>query len=91
LHLIQVSNIRQALVELKKQGFHCIGLDQDGKNHSASKSEKIAIVVGSEANGLQDIVRRECDEILTLKTSKDFNVLNASVAAAIAMYINSGQ
>jgi len=86
LKIIQVSNIRQVLVELKKRDYRCIGLDQDGRNHTTSKSDRVAIVVGSEGYGLQSIVRKECDEILTLKTAKDFNVLNASVAAAIAMY-----
>jgi len=86
LKIFQISNIRNAVLELKNNDFWCIGLDHRAKPVQNISHGKIAIVIGSEGAGLQPIVGRECDQLVSLKTNPEFPVLNAGVAAAIAMY-----
>ena len=87
--IFQIVNIRDSIKKLKEMDFYCIGMDQGGKDLSElhTKSEKIALVIGSEGGGIQNIVKKECDAIHCLKTNHDFGVLNASVAAGISMYL----
>ena len=44
------------------------------------------MVVGSEGNGIGNLVRKNCDEIISLPMKGHVNSLNASVAAAILIY-----
>jgi 23S rRNA (guanosine2251-2'-O)-methyltransferase len=88
IKIIQVPNIRYAISELKRQDFTCIALDHAGKNLDI-KFEKIALVVGSEEEGISNIVKAECDHLIKLNTNLDFPILNVAVAAAIAMYVAS--
>jgi 23S rRNA (guanosine2251-2'-O)-methyltransferase len=86
LQLIQVPNIRHAIIELKKQDFTCIALDHEGDPIAQIKMDKIALVVGSEDEGLSMIVKKECDRVFRLNTTPDFPVLNVGIAAGIGMY-----
>jgi len=85
LRIIQVSNIRYAIMELKRMDYTCIALDHTGKEFKGGYS-KVALVLGSEGEGLSPIVKRECDEVVALKTAPDFPILNVAVAGAIGMY-----
>jgi 23S rRNA (guanosine2251-2'-O)-methyltransferase len=85
LQLIQIVNIRMAIIELKKQDFFCIALDHNG-THTVEPRDRIALVMGSEDEGIGYLVRKECNQIFRLSTNPDFPVLNVSVAAGIAMH-----
>jgi len=43
-------------------------------------------VVGSEGEGLSRLVRENCDVLVNIPISSQIESLNASVAAAIALY-----
>ncbi len=89
LHVQKVTNLSMALKELKKHGYWITSLSGDFEN-SYIAQEKNVLVVGSEGFGIRPLVQQQCDMNLKIETSKEFNVLNASVAAAIGMYtINS--
>ena len=88
LTIFQVANIRQCIADLKRTGFWCVGLDHEGIHSVNSINEdRLAIIIGSEGDGIQGLVKKECDQLVRLSTAPDFPVLNASVAAAVAMYI----
>ena len=91
LKLIQVPNIRYAITELKTQDFMCIALHHEGNPLTKVKADKIALVVGSEDEGLGMIVKKECDKVFRLDTQPDFPVLNVGIAAGIGMYTISNQ
>ena len=59
----------------------------DGENvftHQAP--EKFALVIGNEANGVSDVVRKKATRVITIPMQNTQESLNASVAAGIAMY-----
>lgn len=84
--VVQVSNIARELIALKKNGFWIVGLDCEGNNclnHELLKSEKLALVLGGEGEGIRSLVKRECDILVKIPTLGSLNVSNA---AAIAFY-----
>jgi 23S rRNA (guanosine2251-2'-O)-methyltransferase len=46
----------------------------------------LVLVVGSEGKGLSRLVAETCDQIVSIPIASDTESLNASVAAAIALY-----
>lgn len=85
--IVMVSNIRNALNNLKDLGFWVIGTDAKGKNYTKIDYKgKTALVIGSEGFGLKQIVRNTCDEIASIPLFGKVNSLNASVAAGITIY-----
>jgi 23S rRNA (guanosine2251-2'-O)-methyltransferase len=88
IKFFEVANLVNAINILKKMDFWVIGLDHKAKQiENDFPMSKIAIVVGSEGDGIRSLVLKSCDELVCLNTNPDFPVLNASVACAICMYI----
>lgn len=83
-----VTNLKSTIEKLKKNGFWIIGTDMidsvDYKN--VDYSGKIALVIGSEGDGMSRIVRESCDFIASIPMYGKVNSLNASVAAGIMIY-----
>jgi 23S rRNA (guanosine2251-2'-O)-methyltransferase len=48
--------------------------------------DPVVLVVGSEGKGLSRLVREACDVVTAIPIGADTESLNASVAAAIALY-----
>jgi len=87
VNIIQVSNLVNAINYLKDKGFFIYGAEADGVNYKkVDYADKRCLVVGSEGNGISNIVRKNCDEIVSLPMKGHINSLNASVAAAILIY-----
>lgn len=85
----RVTNIAMTLRDLKeKHGFWVFGTDAEGKTDydKADYKGPIAIVIGSEGEGMRDVVRRECDFLLSIPMAGNVNSLNAAVAAGIVIY-----
>jgi 23S rRNA (guanosine2251-2'-O)-methyltransferase len=82
-------NIAQAIRVLKKEGFWIAGLENDpaavplGEFHSDGP---LALVVGSEGDGLGRLVRDSCDYLIKIPIVGRIDSLNASVAGSIAMF-----
>lgn len=85
--IYQVSNLKNALEYLKKNGYFVYGAEADGKLYdSVDYSERMALVIGSEGNGLSRIVRDACDEIISIPMCGHVNSLNASVSFGVLIY-----
>ncbi len=86
--LIRVTNLARTLALLKEGGFWCAGLDGTATETlaQAKLSGKIALVMGSEGDGLRRLTREHCDYLLRLPISNTVESLNVSNAAAIALY-----
>ena len=84
----QVTNLRQALDELKEQGYWVVGTDA----HEAIDYRDFAcdmplvLVIGSEGKGISRIVLDACDYKVALPMVGHVNSLNASVATAVLLY-----
>lgn len=87
VNIIMVTNINQAISELKDKGFWFVGMDMDGEDYKEiDYTGKIGLIVGSEGNGLGNLVRKNCDFIASIPMKGKVNSLNASVAAAVIIF-----
>ena len=83
----RVVNIRAAIEELKAAGLWIAGADMEGKPmHQQNLSGPLALVIGSEGDGLSKLVRETCDFLVSIPMRGHIDSLNAGVAAAIPMF-----
>lgn len=84
--IVMVSNIVNSIKTLKDNGYYIYGTDMDGKDYYDEKyPEKCALIIGSEGDGISALVKKNCDEVLSIPMTGKINSLNASVAAAIVI------
>lgn len=83
-----VTNIAQSLETLKKSGYWVYGLDGAAKQsvYGVNFSGDVALVIGSEGEGIRPLVRKQCDVIMAISQYGGVGSLNASVAGGIAMF-----
>ena len=83
----RVSNIAQTIEQLKKHNIWIVGADAGGQLiYNAQLTGPIALVIGSEGEGLSRLVREKCDFLVSIPMVGKISSLNASVASAVAMY-----
>ena len=82
-----VNNLVNTIEEFKKNGYFVYAADMDGTNYrDVSFADKVLLVIGSEGNGVGRLVKKSCDQILSIPQYGSVNSLNASVAAGILIY-----
>ncbi len=84
----RVVNLNRALETLKERGFWIYGTVATAGEplHQLSLEGAIALVIGSEGKGLSLLAQRHCDRLAAIPLAGKTPSLNASVAAAIALY-----
>lgn len=86
--LYVVTNFSNLMEKLKKINYWCIGLDGYA-THKISEIrdyKNVALIIGSEGNGIRDLVKKNCDVLARIEIDKEVESLNASVAASLALY-----
>lgn len=80
-----VTNLVQAIKTLKNNGYWIVGSDGSAKQDYREIDYKcpIALVVGSEGEGISRLVLENCDFISKITMVGHVNSLNASVATAV--------
>lgn len=87
IDVIQVTNLKNTIDELKKNGFWIVGTDMAGSDYrSIDYTGKIALVIGNEGKGISKLVKDNCDFLATIPLAPNVESLNASVAAGIMIY-----
>jgi len=89
LPVAEVANLARALVRLKEAGFWVAGLEaRAGARIGEARRPpgRLALVLGSEGEGLTRLVGEACDELLAIPMRGRVASLNVSVAAGIALY-----
>jgi len=84
-----VANIGRALARLQEVGFSVVGLDEAAPRtifDGACPDGRVAVVIGSEGEGLSRLVRERCDVLVSLPVAGRVGSLNASAALAAALY-----
>ena len=86
--IARVVNLNQAIAKLKEAGFWIYGTTADTDNllHQTNFSGSVGLVVGSEGSGLSQLTEKNCDQLVAIPLVGTTPSLNASVAAAIALY-----
>lgn len=86
--IARVTNLNQAITKLKESGFWIYGTTADTDNllHQTNFSGSIGLVIGSEGKGLSQLIEKNCDQLVAIPLGGKTPSLNASVAAAIALY-----
>ena len=85
---VRVVNLARALDEIAEAGFWRIGLagEADRMLGDALGTQKAALVLGAEGEGMRHNTAAHCDELARLPISNRVESLNVSNAAAIALY-----
>ncbi|GIW21947.1 MAG: 23S rRNA (guanosine(2251)-2'-O)-methyltransferase RlmB [Candidatus Sericytochromatia bacterium] len=88
IDICRVTNISQTINLLKKNNIWVVGLDINSKfiYTEANLKGNIALVIGSEGEGISKIVKESCDFTIKIPMKNNVNSLNASVASAIIVY-----
>jgi 23S rRNA (guanosine2251-2'-O)-methyltransferase len=91
LHLphARVANIPRALGRLQDAGFTVVGLDGDAPISIFDEpcpDGRVALIVGSEGEGMSRLVRERCDVLVALPMRGRVGSLNASASLAAALY-----
>ncbi len=82
-----VTNLTREIKTLKDNGFWIYGADMAGEeSYSMSFPARTAIVMGSEGNGISQLVRKNCDHIISIPMRGHIDSLNVSVATGILLY-----
>lgn len=86
--IARVANLPAAIKELKSRGLWVYGTAADGQNDlwHTDFSGAVALVIGSEGDGMGRLVKENCDFVVSLPMKGRVSSLNASNAAAITMY-----
>ena len=87
MKIARVTNINNAIKQLQDAGVWVYALDMDGQEITeANLTGAVALVVGSEGDGISTYTKKCCDGVVSLKLKGRVNSLNASVACGIAVY-----
>lgn len=91
---LRVTNLSEAMVELKEIGYLLLGLDGAAtmtlaEGLALSDRRPVGLVMGAEGPGLREKTRDTCDHLVKIPFAGQFGSLNVSNAAAVALYAAS--
>ena len=89
MQLYEVNNLREIIVQLKKDDFWIIGIENNIAAESWAEidySGKTVIIVGSEGNGIRKKVLETCDFLATIPMQGATNSLNVSAAVSAILF-----
>ena len=87
LAAVKCTNITETIKKLKDLGLWIFAAEADGTSYEkADYTVPCAIVLGSEENGVSELVRKNCDFVVSIPMRGKVNSLNVSTAAAVLLY-----
>ncbi|UDG80251.1 23S rRNA (guanosine(2251)-2'-O)-methyltransferase RlmB [Candidatus Annandia pinicola] len=86
--IIIVNNLLNTIKKFKKNNINIIGLDEKSKNiiYKTKILLPIAIILGSEGNGINKTIKKECDFLVSIPTLPTMSSLNVSVATGVCLF-----
>ena len=85
--IIMVTNLVNAINYLKDNNYFIYCADMDGEDYKhINYADKMALIIGSEGDGVSNIVKKNSDVVVSLPMKGKINSLNASVSAGILLY-----
>ena len=85
---IMVTNLARTLNELKDFDIRIIGTSDDAEHtlYDIDLSGPVAFVLGSEGDGMRQLTRKTCDELVRIPMAGAVESLNVSVAAGVCLF-----
>jgi len=83
-----VTNLARTLNELKERSIWCIGTS-DGTSktiYQADLKTPVALIMGAEGEGMRQLTRKTCDELVGIPMRGAVESLNVSVASGVCLY-----
>ena len=93
LQIFHVTNLSRTIKSIQEKGIWVIGLDGDSssKIYDVNLSDPTAIVMGTEGKGIRQLIKKTCDQLVTIPMSGNIESLNVSVATGIALFESKRQ
>jgi len=91
--IARVTNLTRTIEDLKRAGIWIAGADACGETvyNRYDYRDAMAIVIGSEGEGISRLVRESCDVLIKIPMYGEINSLNASIAAALIAFQAAGR
>jgi len=85
---IMVTNLARTLNELKDFDIRVIGTSDDAERtlYDLDLTGPVAFVLGSEGEGMRQLTRKTCDELVRIPMAGAVESLNVSVAAGVCLF-----
>ena len=83
-----VTNLARTLNELKERNIWCIGTsgDADKTIYDVDLKDPVALVLGAEGDGMRQLTRKTCDQLVSIPMMGAVESLNVSVASGVCLY-----
>ena len=83
-----VTNLARTLGELKERNIWCIGTSDDAEKtiYDVDLTGPVALVLGAEGEGMRQLTRKTCDELVRIPMHGAVESLNVSVASGVCLY-----
>jgi 23S rRNA (guanosine2251-2'-O)-methyltransferase len=85
---VPVVNLARALRDLKDRGIWLVGTDDNAEKtlFEADLTGPVALVMGSEGEGLRRLTRECCDQLVSIPMAGAVESLNVSVATGVVLF-----
>lgn len=83
-----VTNLARTLGELKERNIWIIGTSDDAPKtlYQVDLKGPVALVLGAEGDGMRQLTRKTCDELVSIPMAGAVESLNVSVASGVCLY-----
>jgi 23S rRNA (guanosine2251-2'-O)-methyltransferase len=83
-----VTNLARTLGELKERSIWCVGTSDDAPKtlYQMDLKGPTALVLGAEGDGMRQLTRKTCDELMSIPMQGAVESLNVSVASGVCLY-----
>ncbi len=86
INIIRVPNLQVAIKKLKENNFWIIGTDMKGTDYrKIDYNMNTCLVIGNEGKGISNVIKNNCDYIVTIPMKGKIDSLNASVSCGIIL------
>lgn len=83
----KVTNLSKTIEMLKESGMWFVCADMNGDTmYDLNLTGPIGVVMGSEGNGVSELVKKHCDFVASIPMKGDIDSLNVSVATGVLTY-----
>jgi 23S rRNA (guanosine2251-2'-O)-methyltransferase len=85
---LMVTNLARSLNELKEYDIRIVGASDDAEAtlYDLDLTAPTAFVLGAEGEGMRQLTRKTCDQVVRIPMAGAVESLNVSVAAAVCLY-----